>query len=71
MTIGKNYGLYGIELSLFDSDPIDMSIGTWEIVAAKALLKLFGLNVVLVGLEISDSRATVSLLNCHLSVFWG
>lgn len=71
MTIGKNYGLYGIELSLFNSDPIDMEIGPWEIVAAKVAIRFFGLNVVLVGLEISDSRATVSLLNCHLSVFWG
>ena len=71
MTIGKNYGLWGIELTLFDSDPIDMEVGSWEIVAAKALVKLFGLNIVVAALEISDSRATIGLLNCFLSVFWG
>lgn len=71
MTIGKNYGLYGVELSLFSSDPIDMEIGSWEIVAAKVLVKLFGLNLVVAALEISDSRMTVSALNCQLSVFWG
>lgn len=71
MTIWKNCGLWGVELSVFDFDPIDMEIGSWEIVAAKAIVKFFGLNIVMIGLEISDSRMTISLLNCHLSVFWG
>jgi hypothetical protein len=71
MTIGKHWNLWGFEMALFKSDPIDMEIGTWEIIAAKALLKVFGLNIVLAGLEVSDSRATISALNCHLSVFWG
>jgi len=60
----------GIELTLFDHDPIDMEILMSEIAAIKIITQIFGLGVVLAGLEISDSRITVSLLNCHLSVFW-
>ena len=71
MTIGKHFGLWGVELTLFSLDPIDMEIGSWEIVAAKVLVKFFGLNIVVAALEISDSRATISFLNCHFSVFWG
>ena len=71
MTIGKHCGIWGVELMLFDFDPLDMELGSWEIIAFKALVKLFGLNVVLAAVEISGYRATVSLLNCHLSIFWG
>lgn len=72
MTLSRNYGLYGIELSLFSFDPLlDMSIGSWEIVAIKAIAQFFGFSTVLVSLEISDTRATVGFLNCFLSVFWG
>lgn len=55
MTIGKHHGIWGIELTLFDSDPIDMEVGSWEIIAFKALVKLFGLNLVVAGLEISEA----------------
>lgn len=71
MTLSKNYGLYGIELSLFNLDPLDMGIGHWEIVAAKAAIKIFGFNLVLASLEVADTRATVGILNCFLTVFWG
>ena len=61
---------YGIELSLFNIDPIDMEVGTWELIAIKALLKLFEVNVVLAGVEVSSNRATITFLNCHLTVFF-
>jgi hypothetical protein len=71
-TIGKHSSSSGagIEFTFFDCDPIDMEIGSWEIIAIKAAAQLFGFQIVLVGLEISNSRLTASLLNCHLSVFW-
>lgn len=65
----ERYG-YGVELTLFDIDPIDMEVGTWEIIAIKCLLKLFGFQVVLAALEVSGNRATVTFLNCHLTVFF-
>lgn len=69
--ISKSWGLWGIELSLFRFDPINMEVGSWELIAAKALVKLFDLNIVLASLEISDTRATIGALNCFLTVFWG
>jgi hypothetical protein len=72
MYIGKHFSSgAGIELSLFNCNPIDMEVLACEIIAVKALGQLFGLMIVLFGLEVSGSRATLSLLNCHLSVFWG
>jgi hypothetical protein len=70
-TIGNHWlSGAGIEFCLFDVDPIDMEIGTWEIMAVKAIAQIFGFQMVLAALEISDSRLTVSLLNCHISLFW-
>lgn len=71
MTLSKNYGLYGIELSLFRLDSLDMEIGPWELVGVKGAVRFFGINIVLACLEISDTRATIGLLNCFLTVFWG
>lgn len=71
MTISKYYGLYGIELSLFRLDSLDMQIGSWEIIAAKIAIRFFGFNLILLALEIADTRATVGLFNCWLTVFWG
>lgn len=74
MTIGYHFGpnrIYGIELGIFNFDSIDMAIGSWEIIAAKVCIKIFGLNLVLLSLEISDTRASLGVLNCFLSAFWG
>jgi hypothetical protein len=72
--ISRSFGpdqVHGIELELFSAlDEIDMAINTWEIVAAKLAIKLFGLEVILASLEISDTRATLCCLNCFLTVFW-
>ncbi len=72
--IDINFGpnkMYGIELGIFNFDPIDMAIGSWEIIAAKVCIKFFGLNFVLFSLEISDTRVSLGVLNCFLSAFWG
>lgn len=71
IALSKNWGLYGVELSLFRLDLIDMEIGPWEIVAIKAAIKIFGFNLVLASLEVADTRATIGFLNCFLTVFWG
>jgi hypothetical protein len=72
--ISKHFGpnkIYGIELSLFDLDHLDMAINDWEIIGAKIAIKIFGCNLIIAGLEISDGRASICVLNCFLTVFWG
>ena len=77
MTLTYNFGpdkLWGIELSLFEFDPIDMEIGSWEIIAVKAIVKLFNIGIVLASLEVSSNYISnyisIGFLNCHATIFW-
>jgi hypothetical protein len=63
MRLSHNFGpkkLYGIELSSpARLDELDMAINSWEI------------ELNLLSLEISDSRASIGFLNGFLTFFWG
>ena len=69
-SFGKNQ-IYGIELSLFRADVLDFEILSFEWVSLKIVIKLFGLYVHLVGLDISKDRVCVGLMNCYLAVYYG
>lgn len=71
---GYNFGpnkIYGIEFSLFNLDHLDMAVNVWELFGFKVLFKLMGFNIVLASIEIADTRASLCICNCHLTVFWG
>ena len=74
MYIGYHFGpnrIYGVELSAFRIDELDFEQGSWEIVSLKLQFKLFGLRVNAFSLDVSDTRTSLGILNCYLSVFWG
>jgi hypothetical protein len=76
MILSHNFGpdnLYGIEVSFPPTaiDELDMAINSWELIGAKAMVKIQNFQLILLSLEISDSRASLGALNCFLTVFWG
>lgn len=74
MTFGYHFGdnqRFGIELSILTVDPMDFEVQHWEIVSFKVLLNLFGFMVYVVGLDISEGRSCIGILNCYLAVFYG
>lgn len=71
MYFSYHYDLYCVEISFFQPDPMDFEVHAWEEAAFKIIIALFSLRVVLISLEITRDRASVGLLNCYLSVFWG
>lgn len=74
MTFGYHFGYnrrFGIELTLFSVDPIDFEVHHWEWISFKVLINLFGLMVHVIGIDISEGRSCIGLLNCYLAVFYG
>ncbi len=71
ISFGPN-DIYAIKVSLFDMDKeFDMAIWPWDIIAAKFSIKCFSMQLVILSLTITDTRVSVCILNCYLSLFWG